>query len=1056
LKLCTQCETGYPDSESTCPHHGERLTQTRDLPPGLLIGGAYRIQSKLGQGSMGSVYLAEQIPGGERKALKFLSPEFRGDESFTSRFERAAKKLSDLHHPNVLATGELQRAEDDALFFSREYVDGPSLRVLLNIAPDLFDPGLVLSIARCVAEGLKAAHANGFIHLDLKPENIFIARDADSLAPKIANFGFGATQEDGETFLTAGRKLFTPAYAAPEQWLDSRTEQLDGRIDLYALGGVLFEMLTRETVFHADGYHAWAQQHLTAQPRTPSELRPELAVWRGLDDLVLALLAKDPNDRPADAATVLELLDAVQFGSRFLQIPRIHFVEDSHPIEDEREQEALPPAKPAEEPEAGLGTSSAVTSSAVTSSIVEPVAEEEPASAEEAPVLFNEALTPEPAAVEAEPEPAPPPNAFAPMFTEPEPVEELVAPESIEEIEEPVVAQELPHFSDPEFAPPEPEFIPPAEAEPILVASPVLAANFTEPEPVDEPVTPETVDVPVVTQELPHFSDPEFPPPEPEFIPPVEPEPILIASPVLTTAITEPEPADEPVTSESNEEIEEPVVVQELPHFSDPEFAPPEPEFIPPAEPEPIPIDPPVLPTTFTQPEPVEKPVTPESIEEIEEPVVAQELPHFSDPEFAPPEPEFIPPAEAEPILIAPPVLAKDFTAPEPVDEPVIATEPPLYAVPEFKPSAPEFMPDDAPELPSVFSPPVPADDNPKEPNLDMEELNRLFGRGDLGVKFDDVPNPTTGAASSFGPTPTDRSDEEWPAATAEPTNFFGEPYTPAVPEAPPLLVPELSADFGLTDTSTELVDASGQPDGEDGQPVQTANVASWFNTGKAANPSTFLPFSGAHSVLEIDNERLAVKADGKSGGHGGRTLLIGFAVVLLLAAAGFAFWRYQLYEANQPMAKMTSACSAGDGKACYDLGAWYAQTKTVSDGETRAAVLYSRACDLNLPMACRKLGLKYLFGTGVVRDDSKAIELFTKGCDRADAESCDHLGDIYHDGKGVPMDDVKAAAIYDKACTAGDAVGCKWAKLLATPPPPPKPVLRHVAPAAADSDTTQ
>jgi serine/threonine-protein kinase len=928
MKLCPQCETGYPDSESICPLHGGPLTKIADLPPGLVIGGTYRIQRKLGEGSTGSVYLAEEIPGGERKALKFLSGEFSGDESFTSRFERAAKELSDLHHPNVLATEELQRAEDDSLFYAMEYVDGPSLRVLLNIAPDLFDPGLTLSIARCVAEGLRVAHAAGFVHLDLTPENILIAREADSLAPKIANFGFGAIHKGGDTFLTAGRKLFTPAYASPEQWLDTRTEQLDGRIDLYALGGVLFEMLTRETVFHADEYHAWARQHLTAPPRIPSELRPELAVWRGLDDLVLTLLAKQPKDRPADAAAVLELLDAVQFGSRFLQIPRIHFVEDSHPSEDDPEPEALPPEEPAEEPEAAVQASSADTPSHT-----EPTAEDEPVSVEEAPILLSQAFTAEPVAAEpevqpAEPEAAPHPNAIAPVLNAPEPVEERDASE-----------------------------------------------------------------------------------------PPEDPTVSL-------------EPAHPPA------------------NLSDPEFAPPAPEFIPPTEAESIPIATAELPTTITPPEPVEELVPPE---QLDEPVVAPELPHFSDPEFAPPQPEFIPPAEAEPIPIAAAELTATFTPPEPVEQPVIEPEPAQFAAPEFRPSEPEPMHANAPELPSTFAPPIPADNPAREQNLDMEELNRLFGLPDLGVKSDDAPRRAAAATSIFGPHSTGLGREEWPP-TAEPTNFFGVPYTPALPEAPPLLVPELPGAFSRADTSTAPVEASGQPQGEGSQPPQAANAVSWLNSGKAANPSTLLP--GATPVPETDNEQQAVKAEGNSGHHRGRTFLIGFAVVLLLAAAGFAVWRYALNAANQPPTKMNLACSSGDGKACYDLGDWYEQTNAVSDRNERASALYSQSCELNFSLACRKLGLKYLSGAGIALDVPKAIELFTKACDKADVESCDNLGDIYHEGKGVPVDDVKAAAIYDKACTAGDEVGCKWSKRLA--PPPAKPVLRHPAPPAADSDTAQ
>lgn len=312
MKLCPLCEAGYPDELATCPVHGGWLSEIRDLKPGMLVRGTYRILGKLNQGGMGQVYVARHTLLNEPQVLKFLSKELSSDAKWTNRFLREIRTLRQIRHKNVVTAGNLEPAEDGTLFFSMEFVDGPDLLEFYRNAPKPFDVALALTIIRGAAEGLGAAHAAGVVHRDIKPENILIAHENGELVPKIADFGIVATK-DVSRITQSGVGLFTPQFAAPEQWLGTPTSELDGRTDLYALGGVLFELLTGRCAFQSENIQAWAQDHLNTPPPAPSALRPELADWRGLDEFVLRLLAKDRDDRPRDVDAALRLLSRIEY-----------------------------------------------------------------------------------------------------------------------------------------------------------------------------------------------------------------------------------------------------------------------------------------------------------------------------------------------------------------------------------------------------------------------------------------------------------------------------------------------------------------------------------------------------------------------------------------------------------------------------------------------------------------------------------------------------------------------------------------------------------------------
>jgi serine/threonine protein kinase len=311
MKHCPVCLTDYGDQQSVCPTDGAQLLQPYGWAPGTIIRGRYRILSAIGQGGMGIVYKAQHIALEEVRALKVMSPQLASDPKFLRRFHQEAKVARGLKHPNLVHVDDLEQAEDGSLFIAMEYVEGVSLRELLRTSPGGLPAPRTLRIIRSIAGGLEYAHAGGLVHRDIKPENILIARNARGQdEPKILDFGIVALKESTGT--VSSRPLLTTAYAAPEQWRGVPGNQLDGRTDLYALGVMFFEMLTGAPPFEASTIEQWMFAHLTQPPPAPSSRLPELAAIAGLDDLVLRLMAKTPEERPADAGVLLREISTIE------------------------------------------------------------------------------------------------------------------------------------------------------------------------------------------------------------------------------------------------------------------------------------------------------------------------------------------------------------------------------------------------------------------------------------------------------------------------------------------------------------------------------------------------------------------------------------------------------------------------------------------------------------------------------------------------------------------------------------------------------------------------
>ena len=311
MKLCPICLSEYSDEHTTCPSDNARLIETKEWQPGQMVANnKYLIVAKIGRGGMGTVFKASHVALDEIRALKLMDPQFARDPQFVARFRNEAKAARRLSHPNAVHVDDLDQSDDGSLFIAMEFVDGVSLRQLLTATKGPIQLARALSITRCIADALGAAHALGMVHRDIKPDNILLGRDASGREiPKLADFGIVAIREAAFQSL---RSPMTPAYASPEQRQGMKASELDGRADLYALGMTLYEMLTGRLPFDAHTEEDWKRAHLEETPLPPSTYNRELEGNADLDNLVLQLLAKDREMRPADANALIRELNLIE------------------------------------------------------------------------------------------------------------------------------------------------------------------------------------------------------------------------------------------------------------------------------------------------------------------------------------------------------------------------------------------------------------------------------------------------------------------------------------------------------------------------------------------------------------------------------------------------------------------------------------------------------------------------------------------------------------------------------------------------------------------------
>ena len=287
---------------------------TLDTMVGTVLEQRYEIQRKIGQGGMGAVYEATHRLIGKRVAIKVLLDKYAEKDQVVARLEQEARLASSIGHANIIDITDIGQTAEGRMFVVMEFLDGESLGALIASKGKL-DHQRAIRIARQIASALGAAHKKGIVHRDVKPENVFLLDRGGSQGDfvKVVDFGISKSirPEDGSDsprLTQTGMVLGTPLYMSPEQARGD--EQLDHRIDIYALGVILYEMVTGEVPFRGSNYLNILSQVLSEEPPPPSELDPSIPP--DLEAVILKALEKDRDRRYQTMEELAADLEALQ------------------------------------------------------------------------------------------------------------------------------------------------------------------------------------------------------------------------------------------------------------------------------------------------------------------------------------------------------------------------------------------------------------------------------------------------------------------------------------------------------------------------------------------------------------------------------------------------------------------------------------------------------------------------------------------------------------------------------------------------------------------------
>jgi len=289
---------------------GDPSPPTDDPLIGKVLADRYRIVRKVGEGGMGAVYQAEHALIEKKIALKILFQDLTRRPDLIARFLQEAKSASRIGHENVIDISDFGQSPDGLVFIAMEYLDGQDLGKLLKKTGALhWDRARPILMQ--IAKGLRAAHGNGIIHRDMKPENVYlIQREGRPDFVKVLDFGIAKIVNDdagGPALTQTGMIFGTPEYMSPEQ---AQGSPPDHRVDVYAVGCIMYHMLTGQVPFTADNFMGILTKHLLEQPIAPRKRRPDMEITPEVEAICLRAMEKDRDKRFPDMDALYRALGA--------------------------------------------------------------------------------------------------------------------------------------------------------------------------------------------------------------------------------------------------------------------------------------------------------------------------------------------------------------------------------------------------------------------------------------------------------------------------------------------------------------------------------------------------------------------------------------------------------------------------------------------------------------------------------------------------------------------------------------------------------------------------